>query len=58
MSKIILSLFIVVSLLFVNTAIVNACSCVQPSPPKESLENSCAVFAGRVVDNDVPSGMV
>ena len=58
MSKIILSLFIVVSLLFLNTAIVNACSCAQPSPPKESLEQSCAVFAGRVVDIDVPSGIV
>lgn len=58
MRKIILSLFIVISLLFINTAIVNACSCVQPAPPKESLEHSTAVFAGKVVDIDVPSGLV
>lgn len=58
MRKIILFLFIVGSLLVVNTAIVNACSCIQPAPPQESLEQSTAVFAGKVVDIDVPSGIV
>jgi len=58
MRKIILLLFIVGSLLVVNTAIVNACSCVQPAPPKESLEQSTAVFAGKVIDIDVPSGII
>lgn len=51
-------LFIIVSLLFVNTVIVSACSCAQPSSPKESIGQSTAVFAGKVVDIDVPSGIV
>jgi hypothetical protein len=55
MKKIIL-LFIVVSLILLNIAIVSACSCVQPAPPKESLEQSTAVFAGKVVDINVSGG--
>lgn len=58
MRKIILLLFIVGSLLIVNTAIVNACSCIQPAPPQESLGQSTAVFAGKVVDINVPIGIV
>ena len=58
MKKIILLLFIVGSLLVVNTAIVNACSCIQPAPPQKSLEKSTAVFAGKVIDIDVPSEIV
>ena len=58
MRKIVLLLFIIGSLLVVNTTIVSACSCILPAPPKESLEQSTAVFAGKVVDIDVPSGIV
>jgi len=58
MRKIILLLFIVGSLLVVNTTTVNACSCVQPAPSKESLEQSTAVFAGKVIDIDAPSGII
>ncbi|MDZ7611875.1 MAG: hypothetical protein U5L10_03870 [Candidatus Moranbacteria bacterium] len=58
MKKIILLLFIMGSLFVVNTAIVTACSCVQPASPQESLEQSTAVFAGKVIDVDVPSGLV
>ena len=42
----------------VNLSLVNACSCISPAPPKESLEKSTTVFAGKVVDIDVPSGIV
>ena len=58
MKKIFLLLFIVGSLLVVNTAIVNACSCIQPTSPQESLEKSTAVFAGKVIDIDIPNGIV
>lgn len=58
MRKIFLFLFIVGSLLVVSTAIVNACSCIQPAPPQESLEQSTAVFAGRVIDIDATTGIV
>jgi len=57
MRKIFLLLFILGSLLVVNTAIVNACSCAQPAPPQESLKQSTAVFAGKVIDINVPSGI-
>ncbi len=58
MRRIVLLLIIFVSLLFSNTAIVSACSCVEPTLPKESLEQSIAVFAGKVVDVDVPGGII
>ena len=58
MKQIFLLFFIVGSLLIVNTAIVNACSCISPAPPKESLEQSTAVFVGKVIDIDVLSGIV
>ncbi len=58
MKKLFLLLFIVGSLLIVNTAVVSACSCAQPAPPQESLEQSTAVFAGRVIDIDIPSRIV
>ena len=58
MRKIFLLLFIVGSLLVVNTVIINACLCIQPAPPQESLEQSTAVFVGKVIDIDVPSGIV
>lgn len=54
MKKIILLLLIFVSLLVLNISLVNACSCIQPAPPLESLEQSSAVFAGKVVDITVP----
>lgn len=58
MKKIIFLLFIIVSLLTVNTTLVSACSCVSPAPPKESLEKSTAVFSGKVVDIYTPLGFV
>lgn len=58
MKKLFLLLFVVGSLLVINTSLVNACSCVQPAPPKDSLEQSTAVFTGKVVDIDVPIGIV
>lgn len=54
MKKQILSLFILISLFFINTTVVNACSCVKPPPPKELLEKSSAVFAGKVIDIYTP----
>ena len=54
MRKIVILLFMVASLLLVNTAMVWACSCAKPLSPKESLEKSTAVFAGKVVDIDIP----
>lgn len=54
MKKIFLSFFIVISLLFFNTTVVNACSCIQPASPQVSLEKSTAVFAGKVVDINAP----
>ena len=58
MKKIFLLLLLIGSLLVVNTTVVNACSCIQPAPPQESLEQSTSVFAGKVIDIDVPSGIV
>lgn len=58
MRKIILLFFLVISLLFLNTTLVSACSCMQNAPPKESLEKATAVFAGKVVDVDVPFGIM
>lgn len=57
MRKIIITLFIVGSL-FVNVNSVSACSCISPASPQESLEQSTAVFAGEVIDIDIPSGKV
>ena len=58
MKQIFLLLFIIGNLLVVNIAIVNACSCAQPAPPQESLEQSTAVFTGKVIDIDIPSGII
>lgn len=58
MKKIILLTLIIINLFLINLSLVNACSCILPAPPKESLEKSTAVFAGKVVDVDVPIGIV
>lgn len=59
MRKIILSLFIIVGLCNINTAIVSACSCASPFPsPQESLKKSTVVFAGKVTGMDIPNGIV
>ena len=58
MKKIILLTLIIINLFLVNLSLVNACSCISPAPPKESLEESTAVFVGKVIDIDVPSGIV
>ena len=38
----------------ISLSYVNACSCIPPGPPEESLEGATAVFAGKVVDIDKP----
>ena len=58
MKKIILLTPIIITLFLVNNALINACECISPAPPKESLEKSTAVFAGKVIDVDVPRGIV
>lgn len=58
MKKIILSLSIITSLFVFNIAFVFACSCIQPTSPKEALKQSTAVFVGEVIDIDVSSGIV
>ena len=58
MKKIILLTLIIINLFLVNNALVNACSCISPALPKESLEKSTAVFAGKIIDVDVPRGIV
>lgn len=58
MKKIILLTLIIINLFLVNISLVNACSCIPPALPKESLEKSTAVFAGKVVDIDIPRGLV
>lgn len=56
MKKIILFAFIIISLFLINTALVHACSCALNDPPKEALEKSTAVFAGKVIDIETPGG--
>ena len=58
MKKIFLFLFVIGSLLILNTAIIDACSCIQPASPQESLEQSTAVFSGKVINIDIPSEIV
>ena len=58
MKKIISLSFIIVSLLFVNASIANACSCTQSASPKESLEQATAVFAGKVININTPDGII
>ncbi len=50
MAKIILYLFC----LLLTASVALACSCIQPSPPQESLEQATAVFAGRVTNIEKP----
>lgn len=56
MGNISTSLLTVGIFLFVSTSIANACSCIPPDPPKESLKRATAVFTGTVVNMDAPSG--
>lgn len=42
--------------LFTSASVANACSCIPPDPPKESLKRATAVFTGTVSDMDTPSG--
>lgn len=58
MKRIILSLFVIAALFLINITSVSACSCARPAPPKESLEGSSAVFAGKVIDLNIPIGFV
>ena len=48
--------FIIVGFFVININLVRACSCITPSQPKESLEKSTAVFVGKVMDINIPSG--
>jgi len=56
--KIILALFAVGILFLTNITPAFACSCTPPVSPKESLRNSTAVFAGKVIDIDIPGWMM
>ncbi len=58
MRKIILALSIITILFIINISVAFACSCIEPFPPKESLEKASAVFAGKVIDIDVPTGIM
>lgn len=41
-----------------DISVAFACSCIEPFPPKESLEKASAVFTGKVVSIDVPKIMI
>ncbi len=56
MKKIIFLIFIAASLLIVNTSFASACSCMI-TPIREAFEESTAVFSGKVVDVNIPSGI-
>ncbi len=57
MNKILLFfIFIIISLISVNIA--SACSCAQNPLPTGALQDSTAVFAGKVTNIEVPSGLV
>jgi len=49
MKLLIISCFVIIS---ISSAL--ACSCAQPKPPKQALEESEAVFSGRVVTIEEP----
>ena len=53
MKQIIFSIVAMLSL-FILTFQVNACSCIAGITPKESFDNSEAVFIGKVTDISVP----
>lgn len=55
MKKILLTIFLFSALFFAGAGSVSACSCVRPGSPIEELEKSDAVFAGTVVNIDIPS---
>jgi len=57
MKKIVLIL-IIASFLLVNISTVFGCSCVLPKASSEALKEATAVFAGKVVGIDAPSGLV
>ena len=54
----IILLALVASVLVADPPCVFACSCVPPGAPREELTRSAAVFAGKVVRLDVPGGAV
>ncbi|MDY6877744.1 MAG: hypothetical protein SWK90_16300 [Chloroflexota bacterium] len=56
--KLVLALIIAASVLIVGPDRALACSCIPPGPPAEELAKSTAVFAGKVVALDVPTGPV
>lgn len=49
MKKTIILFVILFGYFFVNLSLANACSCIQPLSPKESLKNSTAVFTAKVI---------
>jgi preprotein translocase subunit SecG len=49
MKKIVLIL-IIFTIFMLNVIIVSACSCMQPEPPLSSLDQSTAVFSGKVTE--------
>jgi len=55
MKKIIL-LFAIVILFLINTHPISACSCATIASPTESLKTSTAIFVGKVINIDIPTG--
>lgn len=49
---------IFMTLLTVRPSVTYACSCVMPAEPLEALENSAAVFTGKVVDIKESKGTI
>ncbi len=54
--RILLLLFIIASMLTIETGSAYACSCAPPGPPDEELINAAAVFTGKVVGLAKPKG--
>lgn len=52
MKRILLKLFVFLILLFANINSIMACECIKPENPAKALENSKAVFSGKVTDID------
>jgi len=56
--RLVLALIVAASFLIVDPNRAFACSCAPPGPPTDELAKSSAVFAGKVVALDVPTGLV
>lgn len=50
-------MLIIVGSTFLPVPYANACSCIPPAPPQESLKQAVAVFTGKVVSIKNPQGI-